>query len=54
MKLFALYVTATFFVVTNAEFVDLTYGLNKDTIVWPGRSIKFNTEFEGELPDGGW
>lgn len=37
-----------------SEYIDLTYALNKDVVLWPGREISFNTEAEGVLPDGTW
>ncbi|CAG7730071.1 unnamed protein product [Allacma fusca] len=39
---------------SNSKYVDLTYALNKETILWPGRHISFNTEIEKKLPDGSW
>lgn len=36
------------------RWIDLTYALNKDTVMFPGRKLIFGTEFEGEMEDGGW
>ncbi|CAG7830030.1 unnamed protein product [Allacma fusca] len=39
---------------SKAKYVDLTYALNKDVVMWPGRENTFHTEIEAELPDGTW
>ncbi|CAG7718099.1 unnamed protein product, partial [Allacma fusca] len=39
---------------SNSNYVDLTYALSNDTVLWPGRQATFNTEIEGRLPDGTW
>ncbi|CAG7824708.1 unnamed protein product, partial [Allacma fusca] len=52
MKVFALLLT--YLAYSQAKYVDLTYALNKDVVMWPGRENTFHTEMEGESADGTW
>ena len=36
------------------KWIDLTYALNNDTVMYPGRKLLFGTEYEGEMPNGDW
>jgi len=44
----------TFLQPLNSAFVDLTYALNNETVLFPGRVNKFNIEFEGRTANGLW
>jgi len=46
--------TFSFFETSKAGFVDLTYALSNDTVNFPGRVNKFNTEMEGYTEGGLW
>jgi kynurenine formamidase len=52
MKIFLIFLTCLTY--SKAKYVDLTYALNKDAVMWPGRVNTFHTEMEAELPDGTW
>lgn len=40
--------------VQSYRWIDLTYALSKDTVLFPGMKILFGTEYEGEWEHGDW